>query len=261
MTWQTALDEWASALRAAGRSEGTIRLYRHYLHLVADRFPAGPWRVGTADLLAVLGRRGWSPETRKSARAAVCGFYRWAHGMGYLARDPSQLLPPVSTPPGLPRPIPERVLAKALAGASGRERLMMLLAAYAGLRCAEIAQVHREDLVEGVLVVHGKGGKVRRVPVRRPELLAALGRCEGWLFPNGLGGHLTPGHVSKLLSDALPPGWTGHTLRHRMATAGYAATRDLLAVGRVLGHSRPETTQRYVLLPEDALTAVVDGAA
>lgn len=36
----------------------------------------------------------------------------------------------------------------------------------------------------------------------------------------------------------MPNGWTAHTLRHRMASVSYAGTRDLLAVGAVLGHSR-----------------------
>jgi integrase len=66
--------------------------------------------------------------------------------------------------------------------------------------------------------------------------------------------------VSKLLSRALPPGWTGHTLRHRLATAAYGGTRDLLAVSALLGHSRPETTQRYVRLPDDAIRAAVAAA-
>lgn len=138
---------------------------------------------------------------------------------------------------------------------------MMLLAAHAGLRCVEIAQVRGSDLVNGRLYVKGKGGKTRTVPIVNRELVAALAEKPGWLFPNGRGSHLSPGHVSRLLSDALPEHWTAHTLRHRMATAGYAATRDLLAVGRVLGHARPETTQRYVLLPDDAVMAVINGAA
>lgn len=260
--WQGAVAEWVTAMRAAGRSEGTIRLYRHYMRQVSTRYPAGPWRLGTADLQAVLARRGWSAETRKSARAAIARFYRWGHGMGYVAHDPALLLDPVTVPAGVPRPMPDPLLERTLLTLGGRERIMALLAAYAGLRCAEIAQVGRDDLVAGVLYVHGKGGKTRRVPIEHPELLAAFERAEdGWLFPNGLGGHLTPGRVSRLLSDVLPDGWTAHTLRHRMATAGYAATRDLLAVGRVLGHSRPETTQRYVLMPDDALLAVVRGAA
>lgn len=46
-----------------------------------------------------------------------------------------------------------------------------------------------------------------------------------------------------------------------MATQAYAGTRDLLAVGAVLGHSRPETTQRYVRMPDDALRAAAHAAA
>lgn len=41
----------------------------------------------------------------------------------------------------------------------------------------------------------------------------------------------------------------------------YAGTRDLLAVGAVLGHARPETTRRYVRLPPDALISAVKAAA
>lgn len=261
MTWDAMTSEWVTALRAVNRSEGTIRNYRHYIRQVAARH-ADVRHVGTADLQAILATRRWGAEARKSARAAMVSFFRWAHGTGYVDRDPTLLLQPVSVPPGVPRPIPDRLLQRVLMSAHGRERLMMLLAAYCGLRCAEIARTRGSDLVDGVLYVTGKGGKVRRVPIVHPELVAALERAgRGWLFPNGRGSHLSAGHVTKLLSDALPDHWTGHTLRHRMATAGYAATRDLLAVGEVLGHSRPETTKRYVLMPDDALLAVVRGAA
>jgi len=41
----------------------------------------------------------------------------------------------------------------------------------------------------------------------------------------------------------------------------YAANADVFALGQVLGHSRPETTQRYVRLPSDALLAGVRAAA
>jgi len=109
------------------------------------------------------------------------------------------------------------------------------------------------------VLVHGKGGKTRLVPLL-PIVTRLLEPRTGWAFPSPGGGHITPGHVTRLLSRALPAGWTGHTLRHRMATAAYAGTRDLLAVGALLGHSRPETTQRYVRLPDDALLAAVTSA-
>lgn len=120
---------------------------------------------------------------------------------------------------------------------------------------------HTSPPLSDVLRVLGKGGKVREVPVVHAGLLARLRGVEGYAFGNGRGGHLSPGHVSRLLSAAMPDGWTAHTLRHRMATVAYAGTRDLLAVGAVLGHSRPETTQRYVRLPDDALRAAMRAAA
>lgn len=140
-----------------------------------------------------------------------------------------------------------------------------MLAALGGLRCAEMAQVHRADYQGdrrgGALIVHGKGGKVREIPIVDDRLAARLFEVDGWAFPNGYGSHLTPGHVSRIMSAALPLGWTAHTLRHRCATAAYAGTRDLLAVGAMLGHSRPETTQRYVRMPDDAVRAAALAAA
>ena len=257
--WATPVASYLDHLRAAHRSPGTVRLHRHYLRHLATYVPQ-PFHTSTEALTRALAVPTWSAETRKSARAVVVSFYGWAHRTGRIAADPATGLLPVRVPPGQPRPAPEAVLDAALASARGRERLMLLLAAHAGLRCAEIARVHRADLVAGVLYVRGKGGKTRLVPVEHPEIVEAL-RGDGWLFPGRGGQPLTPGTVSALLSTALPDGWTGHTLRHRFATRAYAGTRDVLAVGRALGHARPETTQRYVQLPHDALLAVVRAAA
>jgi integrase/recombinase XerC len=51
------------------------------------------------------------------------------------------------------------------------------------------------------------------------------------------------------------------TLRHRFATVCYAGERDLLAVQTLLGHSKPETTRQYVLIPDKSLRAAVAWAA
>lgn len=259
--WSAAVGEYVTAMRAAGRSPGTVRLHRYYLAGLAEHHRS-PWTVGTRELLAFLSVPHWAPETRKSARGVVRGFYRWAHGSGYLADDPAAGLPAVRVPQALPRPTPEHLVAQ-LVGRDCRLGFMGQLAAYAGLRAAEIARVHGADLQGDVLTVRGKGGKVRAVPIVNARLLTRLQHVgvDAWAFPNGYGGHLSPGHVSRLLSRAMPAGWTAHTLRHRMATTAYHGTRDLLAVGAVLGHSRPETTQRYVLLPDDALRAAVSAAS
>lgn len=261
LAWGIVLVLYEQAMRSAGRSAGTVRLHRHYLARLRELHPITPWSVTTVDLQSFLAEPHWAPETRKSARSAVRSFYRWGHGAGHIADDPAARLASVRVPAGRARPAPEHVVRQLLAHPDRRIGLMGLLAASAGLRAGEIARVHSRDLVGDELVIKGKGGKVRAVPIMDERLLAELRRLDGYAFPNGYGSHLTPGHVSRLLSRVLPEGWTAHTLRHRCASVAYAATRDLLAVGALLGHSRPETTQRYVAMPDDAIRAAARAAA
>lgn len=263
-SWAGALTLYHHAMLAANRSAGTIRLHWHYLAQLRDRH-ARPWTVSTGDLQRVMSNSRWGAETRKSARTVYRGFYGWGHGRGFIGQDPALGLATVRVPAGRPRPAPEHVVRQLLRDRDARIGLMAMLAAFGGLRCAEIAQVHAEDWpgsrYGSTLIVHGKGGKVRGVPIVDERLATRLDLLESWAFPNGYGTHLSAGHVSKLLSAALPHAWTAHTLRHRCATVAYAGTRDLLAVGALLGHSRPETTQRYVLMPEDAIRAAARAAA
>lgn len=214
-----------------------------------------------------LAHPGWAPETRKSARAVVRGFYSWCVDEGHLTTDPARRLPAVRVPRPLPRPVPLRVYAAALLRADARGRRALLLMRYSGLRRFEVAQLHADDIAEladgtAGIIVRGKGQKVRGVPLH-PKVASALAGAAGYLFPSdrsGLG-HLSPGALGDLVSDLLGPGWSGHTLRHRAASDWYAVDRDLVAVQRLLGHASIATTQIYVAPPPDAMTAAVLGVA
>ncbi len=259
--WPAAVEAYVTFLRSGGVSPGTVRLRRHYLGLFARRVGAGPWQVGPDELAGFLAEPGWAPETRKSARSTLRGFYAWAEDTGRVDRDPARRLPAVRVPAGLPRPAPEQVVIATVTLADPRTALMVRLGALAGLRCGEIARVHTRDVTVEGLRVTGKGGRTRVVPLADALRRELLDRPAGWVFPGLIDGHLSPGHVSKLLERALPDGWTAHTLRHRFASRAYAGTRDLRAVQTLLGHSKPETTARYTLVPEDSLSAAVAAAA
>lgn len=138
---------------------------------------------------------------------------------------------------------------------------MLMLAAHAGLRCAEIAAVHTRDAVDGVLRVHGKGGRVRSVPLTSALEQAITSMPAGYAFPGADRGHLSAHWVGRVIADALGGGWTAHTLRHAFATKAYAADRDLLAVQQLLGHSNPQTTARYASVPTESLVRAVQSAA
>ncbi|MDQ3628149.1 MAG: hypothetical protein M3419_04960 [Actinomycetota bacterium] len=178
--WVRAVEAYLRHLQAAGSPYGTIRLRRHWLGHVARHVGVGPWEVTPAQLVDFLSAPRWRPETRKSARTTIRSFYTWALDQELIAVDPSRRLPTVRIPTALPKPCPDDVIQAALAGADPDERLMLLLAATAGLRIHEIAKVARRDVqhrVDGyALDVLGKGGKQRLVPLSdslAAELLAA----------------------------------------------------------------------------------------
>jgi integrase/recombinase XerC len=252
---------YAIWLKAAGTSSEVIRIRLSYLNRLAARHPGIPIEQLTLDdLLSFLSRAGWQPETRKSARSAIRSYFRWAELTDRIVKDPSRRLPAVRIPATLPHPTPDRVFAAALLAASPRDQIMVLLAALAGLRRGEIARVHTRDIIDDVIRVRGKGGKIREIPLH-PRLLMLLPSEPGWVFPGQVNGHISAGRVGVILKRLLGDGWTGHSLRHRFASRAFAVERDLLAVQQLLGHSRPETTMRYTAVPNSSLRAAVLGAA
>jgi integrase len=276
MTWDDALSQWEAWSRASGHTERTIEQRRWCLRRFAASMGCGPWDVTLARCVTFLGRPGWAPETRRSYRGAIRSFYTWALDYELIAVDPTRKLPRITPPPVEPRPAPDAVLAAALASASDRDRLLLLVAGRSGLRRAEIAGLRWDRISEGRLRILGKGGRVRTVPLH-PELFNALnserarrdagrfgsgyrytGHPESpYVFPGRSGGSLTPNAVSKIAARVLGPGWGAHSLRHRFATKAYSADRDLLATMRLLGHTKPETTQRYADVPPGALERAV----
>ncbi|WLP91303.1 tyrosine-type recombinase/integrase [Gordonia sp. NB41Y] len=269
--WAQAIDDWCVWLVAAGQKRGTRNLRRYHL----ERFSryvgdVSPWALSLDDVVRILARPDWAAETRRSARSSLTSFYRWAQATGRVGENVAALTPTVSVRQGTPRPTPENILRDALMASDDRVRLMLRLAAYAGLRRCEICRVHQDDLVQMVdctweLVVVGKGDKRRQVPLlddlARQIREAAEGSPNGYIFPGQINGHLSPEYVGKLVSSALPVGWAAHSLRHRFASAAYSVERDLRAVQELLGHSDVRTTQIYTAVPSDAKRRAVLGAA
>lgn len=255
--WQEQITAWDTYLRAAHRPPTTRGLRTYHLRRLAhDHRDRHPFNLAFEDLIGWLAHHDWSAETRRSYRASLRQFYGWAHATGRIPANPAYALPSIATPRALPRPAPDDVVLAALARAGVRERLMVLLLSQTGMRRGEVAQLHTDDLERDLLGwslrVHGKGGRVRRIPIDEP--LARVLRLvpAGWVFPGQIDGHLSPRRVGELVSDVLGPGWTAHTLRHRFATLAYSVERDLRAVQELLGHAKPETTAIYTQVPDEA---------
>lgn len=247
-------------LRLRNLSPSTVR-QRHYAlarlarHLECD----------TEDLLALIPAdiRKWqteiahlSPRYRSSWHSHVKAFYTWAAGE-YGVSDPTTVLVSVQLPRRLPNPISELDLDMAIRCAPDRLRPWLVLAAYAGLRAAEIANLTREQVRDTadppVLVVVGKGNRERIVPLSRivlDALLMAGLPSRGYVFgrADGQAGANRPWQVSHLVNTylhGLGITHTLHSLRHRFGTEVYRVSKDLRVTQEVMGHASSSTTAPY----------------
>lgn len=253
-----AFDAYASWLRAGGLSEGTVRLRIHHLEKFASRHDVAT--VTTADIVAWLDRPDWKPATQLAVRSSLRSFFKWAMESGVRDDDPSAKTRAVKVPPRAIKEAPKEALLQALEKVSERDRLAVMLAAYAGLRRAEIATLHADNIGDRMLTVTGKGSKTRRVPIH-PMLEAPLRQAKargGYLFRGSDGwSPVTPDAMGRRISRALPDKWSAHSLRHYYAGNVYRASHDIRAVQMLLGHSSIATTEIYTRINDDDLHAAV----
>jgi integrase/recombinase XerC len=264
--WLQAIDRFCIAQRAAGLRETSIRARREHLQHLARRVELGPWELTKDALVTYAGTQTWMPETRRSRRSTFNEFYKWGRRNGYVSKSPVKALPKVQATKGKARPLPETAYRRALAKADDRTELVLRCAHDAGLRRGEIAVIHErdihEDLIGWSLLVHGKGGKRRVVPLTRRLALDLRTACAGgYAFPGAIDGHLSPRRVGELAIEVLPAGWTLHKLRHSFGTRALkVAGGNVLIVQELMGHASADTTGIYVEIDPADVRDVVDAA-
>jgi integrase/recombinase XerD len=269
-----------------GASANTIAAYRRDLaDLAAFLAPRGR-AMHEADTellrayLADLHRRGLVARSAARRLSALRQFHRFLLAEGLRSDDPTQAL----DAPRLGRPLPKYLseedvtalldAARRRSGVAGIRAVALMEVLYAtGLRVSELvglpaAAVARE---RAVLIVRGKGGKERMVPLGEPARAAVAiwltvrePRGSKWLFPGGgRGGHFTRSSFARLLDDlAAEAGISAarvspHVLRHSFASHLLAHGADLRSVQQMLGHADIATTQIYTHVLDERLKALV----
>ena len=140
------------------------------------------------------------------------------------------------------------------------------LGAYAGLRVSEVAALRWEDVdVEArrARVLHGKGGKPRIVALGS-VLIDHLLPDTGGNVVTGTNEAMSAATLQRRVNRAMRRAGvsdTFHGLRHRYGTLAYQATRDLVAVGRQMGHTSPVTTAIYAAASDDVADEIAEAVA
>lgn len=209
------------------------------------------------------GGKAYAARTRYARISTLHCFYAWAVDEELLDRDPTARIRRPKLRQGLPRPVATADLITAMREAGPQMRLWLALAAFAGLRCMEIAGLHRDDLIDGQLIrVIGKGEKERLVPMHPliADLLATypLPR-RGPLFVH-VGAEITPARVSKEVSNYctdLDIDATAHNFRHWFGSQAFDVSGDIRTVADLLGHANINTTLNYAAHSPTRARAVV----
>jgi integrase/recombinase XerC len=243
-------------------------------------------RLGRADLrawLASRSRRGLMASSTARALSVVRGFFRFLARRGLVENAAVLGL----RNPRLAKPVPKALSeAEAMDALSDigklshepwiakRDAALLTLLYGCGLRLGEALSLRRRDLKAaraGQLVVSGKGGRQRVVPVLAivaaalDDYIAACPFKSEPLFVGARGGALHPRIVQDRMQRlrlliGLPSSATPHALRHSFATHLLAGGGDLRAIQELLGHASLSTTQRYTEVDAAALMSVYEQA-
>lgn len=295
--WDTIIDWYRDRLAAErGLSRHTITNYsidmRDFFEfcerakLVPRDFDA---RAMTA-YLEELAERGMAVTSQRRKLSSLRGLVREMVDRGVIARDPAPTVKLRARPRPLPRTLTRKDMETLLDAIDTsmvrgmRDRAMLEMAYGCGLRVSELVSLkhYQVNLKAGVVVVFGKGGKERMVPLGG-EAVRALnlyldnrdkpqngdaaqkpkrtGKPSPFVFLSRLGKPMTRQGFFKALK-----GWAAadrrlawvspHTLRHCFATHLLEGGADLRAVQEMLGHSDISTTQIYTHLSKSHLRRV-----
>lgn len=236
--------------------------------------------------------QGLSRATRARRLSAVKQLYRFAFDEGLRDDNPALQISGPGREKRLPKTLSIEEVDRLLEAAEehGRTKadrsrnacLMQVLYA-TGMRVSELVSLPmvaaRGD--PRMLLIRGKGGKERMVPLSPPARAALarwleireeaedLRRVEGkpassHLFPSrGKAGHLTRHAFYMLIKEfaveagVSPDKVTPHTLRHAFATHLLANGADLRAIQTLLGHADVATTEIYTHVLEERLRELV----
>lgn len=162
-----------------------------------------------------------------------------------------------------PKVIPSRremiLLIRACRGKNDRKyRALLAIAYYSGLRRAELFALNAAsiDRHQGYLIIKGKGGKIRTVPIvtRLKPYIRNLPH-KGRIFTSATTGEEYD-NVDRLLARTCEavgmPTISMHTFRHAFAVHALMRGVSLRTLQMVMGHSSIKTTERYLrLVPTD----------
>lgn len=285
------VDGFVSYLTAAGKSIHTVNAYK----LDIDGFVKYLEDTGKelkelrhADLIVWTGymeKQGLSAATRSRKISTVKSFFRYLLKIEYIIRNPTE---------GLEKPKLSKKAPKVISTDSAKDLLLhsywsdekdnikfrnytiIAMFLFTGIRREELSNIKLSDIDKSgkTILIHGKGDKERTVYVNDSLYLIIQEYINGhrgrlkcatdseYLFVSTKGEKLAVNSINNVVNKIMESvgikekGISAHILRKRFATTAFDNTRDIATVSKLLGHSSPTVTMRYVSIDERTLRNV-----
>jgi integrase/recombinase XerD len=269
-----------------GAAFNTLDAYRRDLSDYLGALSAFKHTVLTADGRALsrylerLAQQGLKPATAARRLSALRQFHQFLVSDNRRKDDPTRIIEGPKRGRSLPRTLDLTAVERLIAAARQRgdhdgarlSAIVELLYA-TGLRVSELIALPIAAVTQAdeVLLVRGKGGRERLVPIgdaakaALKTYLPYRSKTSKWLFPShSKQGHLTRQALGQMLkslaiaaglpSQAVSP----HVLRHAFASHLLEHGADLRSVQQMLGHADISTTQIYTHVLEARLKSLVE---
>ena len=265
-------------------SKNTLQSYRRDLHSFQEFLSLRDRSISSAEtadveaFISSLKDGELKPSSIARTVVAIRSLYK------FLARENGTVdIAREVKPPRIPKRLPKALTLTEITslieacgneGISIRDRAMVELLYASGARVSEIVALDLSDLSRDeelfTLLVKGKGGKERLVPVGRYAREAldnylvrirpriAREKRSSALFLNQRGERLSRQSAWKIVLDAakrakIESKVSPHALRHSFATHLLDGGADIRVVQELLGHASVTTTQIYTLVTIDKL--------
>jgi integrase/recombinase XerD len=280
-----------------GRGLNTIESYGRDLRQAEDAI--GDLAIATAadlqNFLKKLSKNGISSNSLARKASAIRGFYKFLMLEKIISKNPAASLELPKREKKLPSVLSREEIDLLISSSddfktSVRLRAMLEIMYASGLRVSELCEMPMTAILDGRLLIRGKGNKERIIPMHaeaadaldkymkiREHFLSRKSNAGSpmsmnnaaqskYVFPSGgASGHITRDAFFKLIKKCAmlagidPNKVSPHKLRHSFASHLLAGGANLRAIQMMLGHEDISTTQIYThVLPEKLKNEVFD---
>ena len=266
------LKRYAACLTIDGKSSRTIEQYTRTIQKLSDSIGRPFTEIGAYDVryfLACEKQRGIANSTLENTRSNLSAFFSWLVTEDVLQKSPMAAINPIKCPVEIKLPFSD-VEIDALRGACHglKDRALIEILLSTGVRVDELSKMEIPDVDLAnltVLVKHAKGGKERTTymsSVCRSHISKYLGSRKDdqpFLFINKNYKQITTDGIRYILNSTADRAGVAnvhpHRFRRTFATGLAARGMDIQEIQCLLGHSKVDTTLRYISVADTQVQA------